>query len=171
MREIRPYLLNFSYLTPFPNTPLYEKTKDLLVTQNYTQWDDLMQEVLGKKRKSTGVVLLVDAHLYHYKHGEMIEDSTDWMRGLDGIFLVSTDVGSLNLRVTRDEKSRDLLPDGLEEDERVRMLTFFLDTTEKRARKIAKKYGIPFYKIRNLENGAEIAIQDFLRIHAKMGKV
>jgi len=43
IREIRPYLLNFSYLTPFPNTPLYEKTKDLLVTQNYTQWDEMIE--------------------------------------------------------------------------------------------------------------------------------
>lgn len=41
--EIRPYLLNFSYLTPFPNTPLYEKTKNLLITQDYTQWDEMIK--------------------------------------------------------------------------------------------------------------------------------
>jgi len=43
IREIRPYLLNFSYLTPFPNTPLYEKTKNLLVTEDYTQWDEMIK--------------------------------------------------------------------------------------------------------------------------------
>lgn len=43
IREIRPYLLNFSYLTPFPNTPLYEKTKDLLVTKDYTRWDEMIK--------------------------------------------------------------------------------------------------------------------------------
>lgn len=41
IKEIRPYLLNFSYLTPFPNTPLYRKTKDWLVTDDYTQWDEM----------------------------------------------------------------------------------------------------------------------------------
>lgn len=41
IKEIRPYLLNFSYLTPFPNTPLYESTKNLLISKDHTQWDEM----------------------------------------------------------------------------------------------------------------------------------
>jgi len=43
IKKIRPYLLNFSYLTPFPNTILYEKTKNLLITHDYTQWDEMVR--------------------------------------------------------------------------------------------------------------------------------
>jgi len=128
-------------------------------------WNELMLEILEQRRESTEAILLIDAHLYHYKQGEMIEDSTEWMKGLDGIFLVSTDVNSLNLRILKDKKSRDLLPEGLKENERIKMLAYFLDATQKRASEIARQYEIPFYSIQNLENRLEIAVQDFLRIY------
>jgi len=41
IKKIRPYLINFSYLTPFPNTILYKKTKHLLKTKDFTQWDEM----------------------------------------------------------------------------------------------------------------------------------
>lgn len=43
IKEVRPHLLNFSYLVPFPNTPLYKKTGHLLATEDYTQWDEMTQ--------------------------------------------------------------------------------------------------------------------------------
>jgi len=45
------------------------------------------------------------------------------------------------------------------------MLAYFLDATQKRASEIARQYGIPFYSIQNLEDGLEVAVQDFLRIY------
>jgi len=143
----------------------YDSLRKLPEDFKIKAWNDLMLDILEQRRESTGVVLLIDAHLYHYKQGEMVEDPTEWMKGLDGIFLVSTDVNSLNLRISKDEKSRDLLPEGLKEDERIKMLAYFLDATQKRASEIARQYGIPFYSIQNLEDGLEVAVQDFLRIY------
>ena len=126
-----------------------------------------MLETLRQKRPGVRTVLLVDAHLYNYKQGQMIEGSTNWMGGLDSIFLVSTDANSLRDRMIIDAKARDILPSGLGKSEQVGMLTYFLDATERKAREIAKQYGIPFYVIQNPENGMETAIQDFLRTHKR----
>lgn len=42
IREIRPYLINFSYLTPFPNTLLFKNTSHLLRPNiDYAQWDEM----------------------------------------------------------------------------------------------------------------------------------
>lgn len=128
-------------------------------------FDDLMLEILRQKRPGVRAVLLVDAHLYNYKQGQMIESSTNWMGGLDSIFLVSTDAGSLRARMETDAKVRDTLPLGLGKSEQVGMLAYFLDATERKAREISKQYKIPFYVIQNPEGGMDTAIQDFLRIH------
>lgn len=40
VEQIEPSLLNFSFLTPYPNTTLYEETKDLISNWNYKEWDD-----------------------------------------------------------------------------------------------------------------------------------
>jgi len=148
----------------------YDSLRKLPEEVKIKVWNDLMLDVLEQRREGAGLALLVDAHLYHYKQGEMIEDPARWARRLDGIFLVSTDINSLNSRILKDKKPRDLLPEGLKEDEKVKMLAYFLDATEKRVRKIAKQYEIPFYSIQNLENGIEIAVQDFLKIHRSRTK-
>lgn len=143
----------------------YESLRKLPEDFKVKEFDDLMVETLRQKKPGTRSVLLVDAHLYNYKQGQMVASSTDWMGGLDSIFLVSTDASSLLARVEKDPKARDILPLGLGKSEQVRMLTYFLDATERKAREIAKKYEIPFYLIQNPESGMEKAIQDFLRVH------
>lgn len=42
IQKIQPYLINFSFLTPFPNTSLYEKTRHLLKTEDYSKWDEMV---------------------------------------------------------------------------------------------------------------------------------
>jgi radical SAM superfamily enzyme YgiQ (UPF0313 family) len=45
IRECRPYLLNFSYLMPFPGTPLFKKTKEWIKHYNYHRWDEMNSSV------------------------------------------------------------------------------------------------------------------------------
>ena len=40
VERIEPYLLNLSYLTPFPNTELYTATQQWIGDWDYEQWDD-----------------------------------------------------------------------------------------------------------------------------------
>lgn len=143
----------------------YESLRKLPEDFKVKEFDDLMVETLRQKKPGARSVLLVDAHLYNYKQGQMVASSTDWLGGLDSIFLVSTDASSLLARMGKDAKSRDILPSGLGQRKQVEMLTYFLDATERKAREIAGQYGIPFYVIQNQENGMETAIQDFLKIH------
>lgn len=41
VRQCRPYLINFSFLTPFPGTRLYKKTEHLTVTNDVSSWDEM----------------------------------------------------------------------------------------------------------------------------------
>ncbi|MCD6371117.1 MAG: radical SAM protein [Candidatus Aenigmarchaeota archaeon] len=41
----RPYLLNFSYLMPFPGTPLFEKTKQWIKHYNFSEWDEMQESI------------------------------------------------------------------------------------------------------------------------------
>ncbi len=45
VRKIRPSLLNFSFLTPFPNTKLYHETSQWIEQKDWTQWDDFTKTV------------------------------------------------------------------------------------------------------------------------------
>ncbi len=45
IKECHPYLLNFSYLMPFPGTPLFKKTKHLIKHYNYSQWDEMNNSI------------------------------------------------------------------------------------------------------------------------------
>ncbi len=40
VERTKPWLLNFSYLTPFPGTVLYKKTKSLIGDWDFENWDD-----------------------------------------------------------------------------------------------------------------------------------
>ena len=39
--ECRPYLLNFSYLMPFPGTVLFKKTRQWIKSFDFSQWDEM----------------------------------------------------------------------------------------------------------------------------------
>lgn len=45
IKESRPYLLNFSYLMPFPGTELFEKTRQWVHNYNYSEWDEMQKSV------------------------------------------------------------------------------------------------------------------------------
>ena len=45
IRECRPYLLNFSYLMPFPGTPLFEETKQWIKSYNFSEWDEMRESI------------------------------------------------------------------------------------------------------------------------------
>lgn len=45
VRKIRPSLLNFSFLTPFPNTELYRETSQWIAQKDWIQWDDFTKTV------------------------------------------------------------------------------------------------------------------------------
>jgi len=45
IQECRPYLLNFSYLMPFPGTPLFEKTKQWIKHYRFSEWDEMQESI------------------------------------------------------------------------------------------------------------------------------
>jgi radical SAM superfamily enzyme YgiQ (UPF0313 family) len=45
IRECRPYLLNFSYLMPFPGTLLFKKTKQWIRDYNFSKWDEMRESI------------------------------------------------------------------------------------------------------------------------------
>ena len=45
VQKIKPSLINFSFLTPFPNTKLYQDTAQWIGQKDWTQWDDFMRTV------------------------------------------------------------------------------------------------------------------------------
>lgn len=143
----------------------YESLRKLPEDFKAKEFDNLMIETLREKKPGTRSVLLIDAHLYNYKQGQMIPSSTEWMGGLDSLFLISTDASSLLTRIGKDTKTRDILPIGLGQRKQIKMLTHFLNSTERKACEIAKQYRIPFSIIQNPENGMDTAVQEFVKIH------
>lgn len=49
VERIEPFLLNFSFLTPFPNTALYTATQHWIGNWDYEQWDDFDTTVYACK--------------------------------------------------------------------------------------------------------------------------
>ena len=45
VKKCRPYLLNFSYLMPFPGTFLFERTKQWIRHYNFSQWDEMRESI------------------------------------------------------------------------------------------------------------------------------
>jgi len=45
VKECRPYLLNFSYLMPFPGTVLFQETKQWIKSYCFTEWDEMEQSI------------------------------------------------------------------------------------------------------------------------------
>ncbi len=45
IKVCKPYLLNFSYLMPFPGTELYKKTKKWIRNYNYSEWDEMTNSI------------------------------------------------------------------------------------------------------------------------------
>jgi anaerobic magnesium-protoporphyrin IX monomethyl ester cyclase len=45
MQKIKPSLVNFSFLTPFPNTQLHQDTAQWIGQRDWTQWDDFTKTV------------------------------------------------------------------------------------------------------------------------------
>lgn len=45
VRECRPYLLNFSYLMPFPGTLLFGQTKQWIRNYNFSEWDEMRESI------------------------------------------------------------------------------------------------------------------------------
>jgi len=45
VKEISPSLINFSYLTPFPGTRIFETTKHLIKYFDFSKWDDFSESI------------------------------------------------------------------------------------------------------------------------------
>jgi radical SAM superfamily enzyme YgiQ (UPF0313 family) len=45
IKTCKPYLLNFSYLMPFPGTKLYKITKKWIKNYNYSEWDEMSNSI------------------------------------------------------------------------------------------------------------------------------
>lgn len=132
-----------------------------------------MMEGFLKERKSGGKTLIVDAHYFHYKEGNLIDVTGEWMGNLDAIFVITAPARVILARVEKDrvenEKHRDLFPhNSNNNEEKLTMLNKFLSETIKKAVEVSERFSLPCFFIDNSNEGVGIAIEEFLNYHTSL---
>lgn len=147
----------------------YETMRKLPDDYKNKELDKMMRWVLENGVLSEKT-LIIDAHYYNYKRGEMINATGDWISLLDALFVVSASPATILRRVELDEirsgHKRDLLPFEAEESQKIELLDKFLRMTIDKARELSEKYGIPYFVINNDAEGVDLAVDEFLKYHS-----
>lgn len=141
----------------------YDSLRNLPEQDKIIAFNKLMETTLAQKNKSEKGVLLIDAHIFNYKEGEMIERTGNWMHSLDAIFLITINPNILLKRIDKDKKFRNLFPLNVTRQEKLKMMKIYLNNTKIKAKEISKKYKIPFFLIENSTNKLNQVIDDFLK--------
>lgn len=131
------------------------------------KFNQLMEEVLKEHRHKT---LLVDAHLFHYKRGEVVDSTGDWMGNLDGIFVVVASPEEILGRIEKDKERRDLFPEDLSQQQKLDTVEDYLQQTEEKAREISERFGIPCLVIINSEGNLDSSIRQLLEQDTRLRK-
>jgi adenylate kinase len=130
----------------------YEGLRRMPDDEKNEAFSRMMGEVGGEKDPRSLRLLVVDTHVIHCRHGQMIECDTGWMPGVvDVIGLVTTSPEDLARQILNDgTKGRDIFPTGLSvETDGVPFLKEVLRQTEKRARDVSGDIGVPFFEVKN----------------------
>lgn len=142
----------------------YESLRKLTNEFKHQEFDKMMEDLLSQP-STDGKVMLIDAHYFHYKRGEMIDTTGDWMSMVSALFIITADTDIVLKRVAGDSKDRDLFPLGIPEDTQRRILTKYLEGTIQKAQEISDKYRIPFFVLENTQDDMDGNITRFLEAH------
>lgn len=126
---------------------------------------DKMMEKVPTEPSADGKILLVDAHYFHYKRGEMLDTTGNWISMIDALFVVTADPEDVFKRVSEDEKERDLFPIDSDEDTQRQMLDKYLEGTINLARQLSETHGVPFIVLENKQDDIDSTVKDFLNSH------
>ncbi len=147
----------------------YDSLRALPDEHKRTEFDRMMNNLLTKPTED-GKVMLIDAHYFHYKRGEMVDTTGDWVSMLEALFVITGEVEEVFKRVSEDTKDRDLFPHGTTTDEQRGLLRGYLDVTIQKAQEISKEHGVPFFVINNIQGNMEETINSFLEAHTDIIK-
>ncbi len=111
-----------------------------------------------------GRTIVIDAHYFNYKNGNIVDTTGEWMSLLDGLFVLFAKPEIILQRIKKDVnlgRKRDLFPDNVLMNKKIEIIKTFLNLTSLKAQQISKKYRIPYFVINN--NGKlETTISQFL---------
>lgn len=129
----------------------------------------MIQHIL-RERKGKGKILIIDAHYFHYKRGELVDTTGEWMTLLDTLWMITAPAEVILARVEKNEaeggKLRDLFPLDINSKEgKLMILNNFLAKTLEKAQEISKRYNIPCFVINNGNEGIGSVIEEFLYYH------
>lgn len=143
----------------------YDSLRALPDDHKRQEFDKMMKKVLTEP-SSEGKVLLVDAHYFHYKRGEMLDTTGDWIAMMNALFVVTADSNEVFTRVSEDEKERDLFPVDADEDRQRQMLDQYLEGTINLARQLSETHKVPLVVLENKQDNIESTVKEFLEAHA-----
>lgn len=143
----------------------YEGLRALPDDYKRQEFDKMMVQVLTEPSVD-GKILLVDAHYFHYKRGEMLDTTGDWMSMMNALFVVTANCEDVFRRVSEDEKERDLFPIGSDEENQRQMLNSYLEGTINLAKQLSEAHDVPLVILENRQDDMESTIKEFLNAHA-----
>jgi len=147
----------------------YDSLRALPEDYKKEESDKMMKELLSEA-PSDDKTLLIDAHYFNYKRGQMVDASGEWMSLLDALFVISGDIDEVSKRILEDKKDRDLFPESFSEKQKKELLGKYLSGTIQKAREISEKYGVPFFIINNESGKIDDTIKSFLSTHNSVVK-
>lgn len=149
----------------------YEVLQKLPEDYKSAELEKMMAEVF-KNGVSGGKTLIIDAHYFNYKHGELIDATGGWVSQLDALFVVSVSPATILRRIELDQvtggRKRDVLPHNISRTQKIELLGKFLRVTVDKAQDLSKKYSVPYFVINNDTDGLNIAIGEFLECHSAL---
>lgn len=149
----------------------YEALRKFPEDLKRAEFNRLMTNVLSR-REWTKKVLVVSAHFWNYKGGNLIDATGEWMSFLDALFVVTAKPETILAHLEGDEeragKTRDLFTVGILRGEKIAMLRYYLARTMDKASDVSSRYLIPLFVINNEQAGINHAIRQFLDFDAKI---
>ncbi|MEX0918403.1 MAG: AAA family ATPase [Candidatus Paceibacterota bacterium] len=145
----------------------YNSLRSLPDYYKISEFNKMMDNLLSKQVLDERV-MLVDAHYFHYKRGEMIDTTGDWMSSLNALFVITGEVEEIFKRVLEDTKDRDLFPRGTSRYEQKELLRIYLEGTNQKAQEISNRYRIPLFTINNIQGNINKVVDYFLVAHTNI---
>lgn len=143
----------------------YESLRALPDDYKRREFDKMMEDLLSEQPMD-GKTLLIDAHYFHYKRGEMLDTTGEWISMIDALFVVTGDTDAVLSRVLEDKKERDLFPINSEKETQRLMLAEYLEGTLNLARQLSDRHNVPLYVLDNKQGDMASTINSFLEAHA-----
>ncbi len=145
----------------------YDSLRTLSDDYKRKEFDSMMSDLLSKSNKK-GNILLIDAHYFHYKRGEMLDTTGEWIREINALFVITADTESVFERISSDSKERDLFPIAATPHFKRKMLENYLLRTILKAQELSERYGVPYFILENRKGDLEATLHNFLDIHGKI---